>query len=246
VCAFPQRTVVEAELAAGVSIRDVSRQTGLSRSALSRHKAHAAPGVPHTGSDPLDEAFGLVERASSERERLRALESVRAALELQLRDFARTRAALKAPTAEQLTQLEANVRDAEAAYERVAGGSFDTAVRALQGLRSAVSALKTATAHQADDPVDVVFSTSDADAIATLTLSRAAFYDLHRIPERFRDDRFRVIVHMSLDGPAAGEIFEGDELVWKRQPPERRLAWADRPLLVTTTESANGNGHGET
>jgi hypothetical protein len=187
---------------------------------LSRHRAHTAPSVPHTGSDPLEEAFRLVGRAASERERLRALEAVRAALELQLRDFARTRAAIKAPTAEQLAQLETNVRDAEAAYERVAGGSFDTAVRALQGLRSAVAALKAATARRLEDPIAVSLTTFQGDPVATLMLSASATMDTWGVPARYRTGGYRIRTTMTFSGSPIVEVFDGEDLVWKRRQPE--------------------------
>jgi hypothetical protein len=180
-----------------------------------------------------------VERASSERERLRALESVRAALELQLRDFARTRAALKAPTAEQVTQLEINVRDAEAAYERVAGGSFDTALRALQGVRSAVAALKAATARQLEDPIAVPLTTFEGDPVGTLMLSASATLDTWGVPAKYRTGGYRVRVTMSFAGPPILEVFEADDLVWERRQPDPDV---DPRLLPEPGTNGNGNG----
>ncbi|MDP9300612.1 MAG: hypothetical protein M3P43_06930 [Actinomycetota bacterium] len=244
VCESPQVTAVDADLAAGASIRAVSRQYGLSRSTVARHRAHTAPSVPLPASgDPLEEAARLFERAGSERERLRALEAIRAALDLELRDFAKARVALKSPTDDQLAQLQANLVAAREAYERVADGSFDNAARALQGLRAAVAALRAATARTADDPVQVRFATAEGDELATMTMSAEAFLNHHQVPQRYRDGKFKVIVGMGFAGPPTVTVYQGEQVVWQRLPPQlprERRPHVDHALLM---QEPGGNGH---
>jgi hypothetical protein len=186
----------------------------------------------------------LLERAGSQRERLRALESVRAALKLELKDHARSRAAVRAPTDEQLGQLEDNLTAAWAAFEAVKDHGHDLADRALAGVRSALDALRTATARRVDDPAGLTFSDAEGFPITKMTVSAAAFYDLHRIPSRYRESFYRVVVHMALRGPAEVEVFDGsDDLVWERRQPDPDV---DPRLLPDDPDHGhNGNGNGE-
>jgi hypothetical protein len=97
ICSFPQVSEVDMLLASGTSIRKVSQMFGLARSTVARHRAHIAPASkkfaalrgqddPLGPTDPVGEAFLLAGRATTARERLRALEQVRAATRLRLRE----------------------------------------------------------------------------------------------------------------------------------------------------------------
>jgi hypothetical protein len=160
VCANPLLEAISAALEAGDSLRDIAGRFGTSRSALARHKAHAPC---QASGDQLEEALALLERTppSRGREHLRALEAARAALELELKDFRRARAATKTPTAAQRRQLRKNLRDAWAAFERVREGGTETALRALQGVREAERAYRQATAAQEQQPGTVVLQTAE-------------------------------------------------------------------------------------
>jgi microcompartment protein CcmL/EutN len=134
VCLNGQVSEIDAALAAGQSIRATASRFGVSRASLARHRRHsgAVPAeVPER--DQFAEATRLLDRAVTPRERLRGLEAVRSALKLELRDFARARSAVRSPDSEQLERLESNVSSAWAAFEDVAGGNLDTALRALAG-----------------------------------------------------------------------------------------------------------------
>src|SRR4051812_44219672 len=96
VCSFPHVGQVDVLLSTGTSLRKVSRMYGVARSTLARHRGHIAAasapfavipgqGDPPGTPEPLSEAFALAEKARTPRERLRALEQVRAASKLQLR-----------------------------------------------------------------------------------------------------------------------------------------------------------------
>jgi hypothetical protein len=105
--------------------------------------------------DPFNEAMKQLARATTDRQRLRGLEAVRASLMLQLRDFRRHRASLKNPDKRQLGRLEHNVADAWMAYEASATGGLDTSLRALAGVREALAQLQAATARL-EKPVEWV------------------------------------------------------------------------------------------
>jgi transposase-like protein len=141
-CARDDVDQLEAALAAGVPVRAVARRYGLGRGVLARHRQHmdasASRPLVH-GRDHFDAAVQLLERANSERERLRGLEAVRAAVGLELRDHSRARAAIRTPDKDQLALLERNVEDAWTAYERVASGGLDLQLRALAGVREALA-----------------------------------------------------------------------------------------------------------
>ena len=100
-CIHPKRTEIDAMLVAGTpSMRDIERQMNLSRSALSRHKAHLAPALATAkkagdvaAADSLLERIeslisdckGIVEKAQAAKDysaAVRALGEVRQSLEL--------------------------------------------------------------------------------------------------------------------------------------------------------------------
>jgi len=96
VCSNPHVSEVDVLLATGSSVRKVARMFPIPRTNLGRHKAHVVPGPrpfavidtndgPPGPGDPLSEAILLAERARTPRERLRALEQVRAATKLSIR-----------------------------------------------------------------------------------------------------------------------------------------------------------------
>jgi hypothetical protein len=153
-CAHPD---ADRLLAEGRSVRDVSRLTGVSRSALSRHRSAGhdlrlvdgdAPRAVdlHGERDHFAEALAQLRRAKTSREQLRALEAVRSALALELRDHSKSRAALKLPDREQLAQLERNVSAAWEAYEQASEAGLDVSLRALAGIREALGQLRAAKA----------------------------------------------------------------------------------------------------
>jgi hypothetical protein len=140
VCDNEQVSEVDALLGSGSSIRQVARLTGVPRSNLARHKRHLAPtsgpfalirgdGGPDGPADPLAEAFTLAERARTPRERIRALEQVRAATKLRLRGVSDL-------DADDHELLDGNVREAEAAFRDAP--DFETAARALSGWRESL------------------------------------------------------------------------------------------------------------
>jgi hypothetical protein len=76
-----------------------------------------------------------------------------------------------------------------------------------------------------------------------MTVSGAAFYDLHRIPSRYRESSYRVVVNMALCGPAEVDVFDGsDDLVWERRQPEPDV---DPRQLPDDRDGYNGNRNGE-
>jgi hypothetical protein len=116
ICSYAQVSGVDALLSSGSAVRQVARIYGLSRTTLGRHAQHIAPTSkrfavirgrdgPSGSADPLSEAFSLAERARTPRERLRALEQVRAATKLALRGMDRSE--------DDRVLLDSNVRQAE-------------------------------------------------------------------------------------------------------------------------------------
>jgi hypothetical protein len=168
----------------------VARLYNLSRSSVTRHVAHVLPGRlrfaliegqadPTESSDPLSEAFGLVAKARTPAERLRALEQVRAATRLRMRGFD------LADEADHVL-LDSNVREAEAAYREA--GSFDVAARALSGWREALAQRLDATQNEGTIEVPIVITMSDG----TPTGSGGGIWKMRpdqywaEVPKRFR------------------------------------------------------------
>jgi hypothetical protein len=95
-CANVEVERINTRLASGIPIRQVSRMFGIPRSSVARHKQHVRPlerplglvpqpPIDLTRVDPIAEALDLLERARTPRERLKALEQVRAGTALVLR-----------------------------------------------------------------------------------------------------------------------------------------------------------------
>jgi hypothetical protein len=191
---------VDALLAAGSSIRAVARMFAIPRSSLARHAQHVRPltrklGLipppsaddPHV--DPLAEAFALIERARTERERLKALEQVRAATALRLREM--------------------GTPDAMTAY-RDGGDSFEHAIRGLQGLREAIRQQMDAT--QADATIEMSFALAFHEPGREPTIAprpgkpfkmSLALY-FADVPKRYHDvERYRVARMIQLAYPPA-------------------------------------------
>jgi hypothetical protein len=102
-------------------VRSVARMFGIPRSSLARHREHVRPlerrlGLLPPGPPGLDrvdvlaEALSLLQRSRTSRERLKALEQIRAATALQLR------AMRDDPDEELLERLERNLDEASAAF----------------------------------------------------------------------------------------------------------------------------------
>jgi hypothetical protein len=144
VCRSPAESQAEALLQAGTSYRGVARLTGLNRTSLARHhrehmtpvsrRLTVLPQVPDVRGpdtvDPMAEALWLLDRATTQREKMRALEAVRAASWLALRQ------AGAEPDAALLEQLEANISQASAMFREVSG--FESQLYGLAGVREAI------------------------------------------------------------------------------------------------------------
>lgn len=167
-CENPQAAAINTLIAAGTPIRAVARMYGVPRTSLARHASHIRPLERRLGVlpdpplnlariDPLEEALELASRAHTERERLKALEQIRAATGLKLRSLRGN------PDEEAIELLDRNIFEAEEAYRQGSGG-FESTVRALQGLRSAIrqrlDAVKPATIEV---PIVVTFAGYNAD-----------------------------------------------------------------------------------
>jgi hypothetical protein len=208
------------------------------RSSLARHARHVPPHDRKLGLipppppedprvDPLDEAFALIGRAKTERERLKALEQVRAATALRLREMG-------TPDEEVLQLLDDNVRAAMSAY-RDGGESFEHAIRGLQGLREAIR--QRMDAIQADETIETRYvvqfytpagSVGQASPGKPFKMSAALYFA--DTPARYHDfARFRVerTIHLEWNGPGRQDlkVYEvgSDALVWAKddQMPKR-------------------------
>jgi hypothetical protein len=160
ICRNSEVTAIDADLLRGESIRATARRWLVSRSALARHSRHVAgttdSAPPPSSRDQLQEALDLLERADTERERLRGLEAVRSALRLELREH-KPRPGMRKPTDEQLDQLQSNLEQSWLAYEGAKDASHDRADRSLAGVRSAVDSLRAAEARASGGaPVNIV------------------------------------------------------------------------------------------
>lgn len=227
ICANPQVSEVDVLLSTGTSIRKVSQLYGLSRSTLVRHKAHLQPTGSKFGvirgeggpdgpgdSDPLSEALLLAERARTPRERLRALEQVRAATKLKLRG-------VQDLDLEDRELLDRNIAQAEAAYRNAS--DFETAARALSGWREALHRRLDAMRipETIEVPVHVTYPGAEPQGDPATVKMRVDTY-FSGVPMRFRDpDRFTVDRTLRLrfgTGPA-------DEVI-KMYDASGALVWA--------------------
>jgi hypothetical protein len=187
------------------------------------------------GRDPLEQALGLLERATDARARLRALEAVRAGLALELKDHARSRSALKRPTDEQPAQLQANVLSAWAEFEKVQDGGLETALRALQGVREAVGQLRAATTKlAADEPVVVAFNGGKPRVWPGVT--RPEFMDFYGVPGKFRSADFGVKVQLNFGGPPG--VVVSNRLTGK-------TVWRVVPTVPFRVQLPGSNGNGK-
>ena len=235
-CENPQVGHVDALLAAGSSIRAVARMFAIPRSSLARHAQHVPPLdrklglIPppppnDTRIDPLAEALALIDRAKTERERLKALEQVRAATALRLREMG-------TPDEESLQLLHDNVAAAMTAY-RDGGDSFEHAIRSLQGLREAIR--QRMDAIQADETIEMSFALAFHEPGREPTIAprpgkpfkmSLALY-FADVPKRYHDvERFRVARIIQLAYPPAQghqdlKVYEvgSNALVWARDVP---------------------------
>jgi hypothetical protein len=165
------------------------------------------------GRDHLEEAIRQLERAGTERERLRALEAVRAAYLLENRDWSRARVAIRTLDAGRLAELEANVAAAWDAYERVAGGSHDLAMRALAGVREALAQRRAATARLSSEPIAIRLTTESGVPIAVMEIPRDEMWDHYKVPREYRDGDLEVA--LSLSSSPDVRVYKQGKLAWR-------------------------------
>jgi hypothetical protein len=213
ICTNPLVNEVDGLLSTGTSARMVAQMYDLARSTVARHRAHIAAasapfavirgqGDPRETHDPIGEAFLLAERARTPRERIRALEQVRAATKLRFRGVADL-------DADDRELLDGNIRAAEAAYRDAP--DFETAARALSGWREAI--LQRLDAVKAPEGIDmqyrVVFTdlegnrSESADPRGKSATFKIPLADYFRgTPKRFHDvNGFRVERPVYLEFP---------------------------------------------
>jgi hypothetical protein len=234
VCSFAQVNEVDALLGSGSSVRSVARLYGLSRTTVGRHRSHIAPTSrpfavihgqtdPHGRPDPLAEAFLLAERAKTPRERIRALEQVRGATKLRLREVSEL-------DTDDHELLDGNVLSAEAAYRDAR--DFETAARALSGWREAL--MQRLDAVRVPEGIrtqyHLVFTDEKGNPSkapaprrepATFTMPLEDYFQ--GVPKRFRDlTRYRVerTIHLEWNGPGHQDLKVRDvgsnALVWSK------------------------------
>ena len=233
-CASPQVERVNALLLAGDSIRGVSRITGIPRSSLARHAAHIAPvdrrprivppaPIDLAPVDPLAEALALAERATTQRQRLKALEQIRSATALALRRMSQ-------PDEAQLRLLDRNLAAAEEAYRDQA--TFEEAVRGLQGVREAIRQRLDAVRvpDMIEVPVKISFYTAgeepsaDDDSEPGTPWPMMAETYFRGIPERFRDlERYVVKRTIRMSWHGTGPLSEDIKVY---EVGTNALAWA--------------------
>jgi hypothetical protein len=241
VCDNEQVSDVNALLGSGSSVRSVARLYRLSRTTVGRHKRHLAPtsgpfalirgdGGPDGPADPLAEAFILAERARTPRERIRALEQVRAATKLRLRGVSDL-------DADDHELLDGNVREAEAAFRDAP--DFETAARALSGWRESILQRLDAVKVPEGIPMQfqVVFTDEEGNLSvvpdrnnrprrepATFLMPLADYF--RGTPRRLHDpEHFRVerTIHLEWNGPGHQDLKVYDvgsnAVVWAKDAP---------------------------
>jgi hypothetical protein len=235
VCSHSAVAEIDVLLAAGSSIRSVSRLHQVPRSTLARHKQHAHEIPRRLGVirgeagqsgplDPLAASFELAARARTERERLKSLEAIRGATALLIR------ASQGEPDAEALQLLSRNLDEAAAAF-RSGSSSFEQSIRALQGLREAVR--QKLDSRRAPDPIQtrlvVGYPGSDPETEGTPLAMKPADY-WAGVPSKFHDvDEFTVERRVKL---AFGVVSRGEPADVEVKVRNRRgaLVWAnERP-----------------
>ncbi|MEX0985354.1 MAG: hypothetical protein WD096_09950 [Actinomycetota bacterium] len=211
VCTNPLVNELDVLLSTGTSIRQVARLYDIPRTTVGRHRQHVAPSSAPFGvilgeggsggpADPLAEAFALAERAKTPRERLRALEQVRAATRLRLRGAEHV-------DDEDRGLLDRNVTAAEDAFRRAP--DFETAARGLSGLREAI--LQRLDAVPAPVPVEVpvVVKTAEGTPLGTGTWPMQPEAYWRHVPRRFRDpERYTVsrVIRLGWGEGARGRV----------------------------------------
>jgi hypothetical protein len=208
VCANPQVSEVDLLLSTGTSVRQVARLTGIPRTTLGRHAVHIAPtsrklglipgqAGPDGPADPLAEALLLAEKARTPRERLRALEQVRAATRLRLRQ-------VDDPDEEDRSLLDSNIRAAEAAFRDAP--DFESAARGLSGWREAIAQRLDAVRQPGSVEVSYGFVMPGREPLPSekpRTSKNPLSVYFQDVPRRFRDvDRFQVnrTIHLTWPG----------------------------------------------
>jgi hypothetical protein len=226
-CSFPQVEDVNRLLSTGTSARRVAHLYGLSRSSVTRHAKHVARSgkrlavirtedAPSGPPDPLDEALALAARARTPRERLRALEQVRAATRLKLRGVSDLDRDSKELLNSNITQAEGAYRDAP---------DFETAVRGLSGLREAIMQRLDALPPEGTFRVPFVIAFADGRPFSEAMREITPTEYWEGVPQRFRDrERFTVIrtIALSLVGKGSTAIKVCDQtgaLVWASDRP---------------------------
>jgi len=233
-CQNPQVEAINALLAARTPIRAVSRQFGLARSSVARHSQHVPPAdrrlvlapdpAPETRNvDPMEAALELLAEARTERQRLKALEGVRASTALLLRQMGRD------TDPDLLRRIDRNLTEASEAFRD--SGNFEAATRALQGVREAVRHKLDAVRSAETFPWTyvVVSSVLNPDGTSretgrsgpiTAEISASAYWK--GVPARFRDpSRYTAWrgITLGLNGPGTEDlkVYEGDVVVWARE-----------------------------
>ena len=241
-CDHADREAIEQALGARVPLRQLERVFGVGRGPLARHRdGHMRLPIvgPVAGRDHFAESIPQASRADSEQLRLRALEGVRAAVALELRDHSRSRSALRRPTDGQSAQLEANVDEAWAAYDRVRSGGVDLALRALGGIRrprGPAGRARTWSGGTIDMTIDIF------GELIPVTVPADEAFDMYGIPPERRGDRLQVALGWPPSGPDVRTYNAKGKLTWRRasdggEPPPRMASAHELPL-----GSGNGNG----
>ena len=228
VCRSPAGSHVEALISSGTSIRAVARLTGLGRGAVARHRDHTQPAKPRlallpetpeergAAVDPIAAALELVRSAKTERQKMKALEAVRAASWLALKSFGGE------PDADLLERLDANVAQAASMFREVDG--FESQLYGLSGVREAIRQRLAAT--QKTEQIETLMTVTMADGApcgdpVPYKISLAEHF--RGVPARLHDpNRFRLERTISLEwgGPGRQDLtvrdVGSDALVWSQ------------------------------